>query len=72
MDFHELIFNFCKSCNEIGQKHFALYLRNKVFLTQSLEWEFHEYLFEISSKNQMAQFFEQIKKTLILALYAKI
>ena len=36
MDFHKLMFKFCKSCNEIGQKHFGSYLKNKVFLIQSL------------------------------------
>ena len=72
MDFHKVIFKFCKSCNEIGQKHFGPYLKNKVFLIQSLEREMQEYLLKISYKNQMAQFFERTKKTLILALYVKM
>ena len=72
MDFHKLIFNFCKSCNEIGQKHFGPYLKNEVFLTQNVEWEWLEYLFKISSKNEMVKFCEKTKKTLILALYAEI
>ena len=33
MDFQELIFDFRKSCNEIGQKHFGPYVKNKVFLS---------------------------------------
>ena len=44
MNFHKLILDFCKSCNEIGQKHFGLYLKNKVFLTLELQ----ELLFKIS------------------------
>ena len=72
VDFHKLILKFCKSCNETGQKHFGPYLKNKVFLIQSLEWELQECLFKISSKNQMAQFFEKTKKTFILALPAEI
>ena len=72
MDFHKVTFKFSKFCNEIGQKHFAPYLKNKVFLIQSSEREMQEYLLKISYKNQMAQFFERTKKTLILALYVKM
>ena len=72
MDFHKLIFKFCKSCNEIGQKHFGPYLKNKVFLIQSLEREMQEYLLKISYKNQTAHLFGKNKNTLILALYVKI
>ena len=50
MDFHKLILDFCKSCNEIGHKHFGPYLKNKVFLTQGLQWELQELLFKISPK----------------------
>ena len=35
MDFHKLILDFCKSGNEISQKHFGTDL--KVFLTQGLQ-----------------------------------
>ena len=69
MDFHKMIFNFWKSCNEIGQKHFGPYRKNDFFfLTHNVEWELVEYLFKISSKNGMVQFCEKTKKTLILAL----
>ena len=57
MDFHKMIFDFCKFCNEIGQKHFVPYLKNKVFLTQSLQSELQELSFKFSLKNQMAQVF---------------
>ena len=74
MDFHKLIFKFCKYCNEIGQKHFGPYLKNKVsFTIQSLEWELQEYLFKISSeksdgtisrKNQENPYFSSLRRNI--------
>ena len=62
MDFHKLILDFCKSCNEIGQKHFGPYLKNKAFK----HWVYNEncnnvYL-QLVLKNEMAEFFEKKKQ----------
>ena len=71
IDFHELIFNFYKSCNWSVKSILGRALKTK-FLTQSLEWELQEYLFKINSKDQMAQFSEKTKKGLILVLCAQM
>ena len=63
MNFHKPLITFYKSCNEIDENHFGLY---------DWEWELEEYLFKISSKSEMAQFFEKAKKTVILTLCAEI
>ena len=57
MDIHKLILDFCKSCNEIDQKHFGPHPRNKGFLTQGLPRELQELLFKISPKRSDGRIF---------------
>ena len=61
MDFHKLILDFCKSCNEIGQKHFGPYIKNKVFWAEGLNENCKNFYFKISPKKSDGRIF--LKKT---------
>ena len=63
MDFHERISKFCKSCNEIGQKHFGRILKHSL-LIQSLEWELQDIYLKLVLKIRWHNFLKKPRKPL--------